>query len=84
MSCAVLIVSSMPLYCARNFTAGTLRDSRSACRMVIGPWYCRSAFSGQYPHVRGLRLFGSARPVKSVRASTTTVAGVAPFFSAVR
>ena len=47
MSCAVWIVSSIPLYCERNFTAGTLRDSRIACRIVTGPWYWRSAFSGQ-------------------------------------
>ena len=46
-SCAVWIVSSTPEYSARKRTAGTFRDSRIACRMVIGPWYCRSAFSGQ-------------------------------------
>ena len=46
-SCAVWIVASMPEYCARNFTAGTLRDSRIAWRIVTGPWYWRSAFSGQ-------------------------------------
>ena len=46
-SCAVWIVSSMPEYCWRNLIAGTLRDSRIAWRIVTGPWYWRSAFSGQ-------------------------------------
>ena len=68
--------------------AGMLRDSRIACRIVTGPWYCRSAFSGQYPHwlwkPAPLTVPGDAFPSKSVRASTTTVAAVAPFFSAVR
>src|SRR5438105_3663617 len=83
MSDAVWIVSSMPEYSARNFTAGTFRDSRMACLMVTGPWYWRSAFSGQYPHADGLMRVGSALPPKSVRASRTTVAAVAPFLSAV-
>src|SRR5437762_8808493 len=47
-SWAVWMVSSMPEYSARNFTAGTFRDSRMACRMVIGTWYWRSAFFGQW------------------------------------
>ena len=46
-SWAVWIVASIPEYSARKRTAGTFRDSRIACRIVTGPWYCRSAFSGQ-------------------------------------